>query len=87
MNLESRVKKLEANINTVDFDPIVDAELTKWFKSHPEYKPLTQPENDKSIVLPEHLSLAFQCRINKLFVERDLEPCLENLHKIYEDLF
>lgn len=87
MNLENRIKKLEANINVMNFDPIVDAELTEWLKSHPEYKPLTQPENNNGIEMPEHLSQAFSCRMNKLFAERNLDPDLSNLHIIYEDLF
>ena len=64
-----------------------DKELSEWFKSHPEYHPFTQSEGNNEIVMPDHLSQAFICRMKNLFVEKKLKNNLSNLLKIYPDLF
>ena len=34
-------------------DLALDSELTKWFKSHSDYQPGAQPENNKGVVMSE----------------------------------
>lgn len=87
MNLKKRIIKLEEKTSKTRIDPRLDAELTEWLKSHPDYRPFTHPESNNGVVMPEHLIRAVTCRMNKLFAERNLEPHLCNLLKIYKDLF
>ena len=52
MSLEGRIRKLEGTIAKTHIDPKVDAELQEWFKAHPGYLLLTQPENPNEIGMP-----------------------------------
>ena len=87
MNLEKRINKLEENISKIYLDPRVDVELTEWFNANPEYNPFAQSECNDSVVMPDHLEEAFERRMYKLFKERNLQPVLCNLPKIYKELF
>lgn len=87
MTLKQRIKKLEEHLPKIYSDPSVDAELTQWLQSHPGFCPLTSPENDGGIVMPEHLRHAFQRRIERLFAERGLPKALSSLLEIIDDLF
>ena len=87
MNLEKRIHNLEKDVAKRYIDPRVDAELTEWLKAYLQYNHFAQPENNNGIFMPERLNQALMCRMQKLFKERNLEPTLCNLLKIYEDLF
>ncbi|NGX34816.1 MAG: hypothetical protein K1060chlam1_01173 [Candidatus Anoxychlamydiales bacterium] len=87
MNLEKRINKLEENISKMYVDPRVDAELTEWFKSNPEYNPFAQSKEGNEDIMPEKLRQAFMYRVQKLFKEKNLQPNFSNLLKIYTDLF
>ena len=82
MNLGQRINELEKHSSKMHLDPVVNVELATWFKSFPQYVLFAQPESSNGIVMPEHLSYAFGCRMNKLFTERNLTPTLSNLIKI-----
>ena len=86
MKLERRIKKLEELFVQTDIDPKLDAELKEWFKSPPEYYPFRQPECNNGVVLPEHLSQAFQCRIDHRIREKNLNYDLCGLAEIGESL-
>ncbi len=86
MNLERKIRKLEEKISKMHIDPSLAAELTEWFKSLPGYLVFAQPESNNGVVMPEHLSQAFGCIIDRIFVERKLQPSLCNFLKILDRL-
>lgn len=87
MNMQKRIEKLEGVLLNADLDPQLDIELTEWFKSHPDYQPCAQPENNHNIVIPEHLGRAFQCRVDYVLKKKNFKPNLCSLVEAWESIY
>lgn len=85
--MEQRVEKLENHFLKTYVDPKLDAELTEWFKSNPEYSPISQPEHNNGVVMPEHLSQAFSCRIENMFSKKKLEQSPRSLMNNWKEIY
>ncbi len=87
MKKEQRIKKLEEDISKTYVDPSLDTELTEWLKLNAGYNSFAQTENNNGIIMPEHLNIAFSHRMEKLFAEKNIQPNLSSLLKIYKEHF
>ena len=86
MSLKKRINKLEESISKTYVDAGLETELIEWFRSHPGYLVFAQPESNHGVIMPEHLSQAFECIINRTFAEKNLKPTSCNLLKILDSL-
>ncbi|HEY4832554.1 MAG TPA: hypothetical protein VIH61_08365 [Waddliaceae bacterium] len=87
MKFNRRIEILEKNSLKPDLDPLLDSELTNWFKSHPDYQPGTQPENNNGVVMPKHLCHAFQHRIAYVLKQKNHSHNLCGLTKFWMDIY
>jgi len=86
MKFEKRIEVLESHFLKEEIDPKLDAEITEWFKLHPEYNPCAQPESNK-IVMPEYLRDTFQHRIKNMFTTKKCLPNFFNLKKFWKEIY
>lgn len=87
MKFDRRIEILEKILIQPDLDPVLDSELTNWFKAHPNYQPGAQPENNNGVVMPEHLSFAFQHRIAHVLGQKNHPVNLCGLVKFWEIIY
>lgn len=86
MRFEKRIESLEENILIKDIDQKLDAELSAWFKSNPDYQCFVQPEYNNGVVMPEHLCEVLSWRVKKALRKNNLvQGAVSNLSK--DDLF
>lgn len=85
MKFEQRLEKLEEQLLKSELDPVLDAELSAWFKDHPGFQ-IAQPESCYP-VLPEHLCHAFHCRLVYYCKKKNINPNLCGLLEVYKDVF
>jgi hypothetical protein len=87
MKYNRRIEDLEKHFLKPALDPKLDSELTSWFKSHPDYQPGAQPENNSGVVMPEHLCIAFQQRIAYVLTQKRHPHNVCDLAKFWQDIY
>lgn len=86
MKFERRLENLEEIVLKTKLNSKLDAELSEWFKTHPEYQPFAQPEHNE-VLMPDHLCTAFRQRIEYIINEKNYPLNLCSLIKLWGNIY
>lgn len=85
MKIQKRLEELESKVELTQFNSETDKELTTWILDQPNF--LCQQPEGKEIVMPDHLSKAWDARIQRVVKRHGIENNLSDLIHVWEEIY